>query len=46
MMSEDAQEARNKDIRNYREYFARKTSRKENMEDVMKRLLISSDPYW
>lgn len=45
MLSEEAQEARNKDIRKYRENFARKCSRKRNMEDVMKRLLLSSDPY-
>lgn len=45
MMSEEAQEARNKDIRKYREYYSRKNTRENNMEDVMKRLLISSDPY-
>lgn len=45
MLSEEAQEARNKDIRKYRENFARKCSRKRNMEDVMKRLSVSSDPY-
>lgn len=45
MLSEEAQEARNKDIRKYREYYARKCSRSKNVEDVMRRLLISSDPY-
>lgn len=44
MLSEEAQEARNKHVRNYREHFARKSSRKRNMEDVIKRLLVSSDP--
>lgn len=43
-MSEDAQEARNKDIRNYRENFSRKCSRTSTMQDVFNRLLITSDP--
>ena len=43
-LSEDAQESRNKDIRNYRESFSRKFSRQETMEDVSFRLLVSSDP--
>jgi hypothetical protein len=42
--SEEAQEARNKDFKNYRERFSRKTSRIDNMTDVFKRLLVSSDP--
>ncbi|XP_050518510.1 uncharacterized protein LOC126892818 [Diabrotica virgifera virgifera] len=42
---EEAQEARNKDIKRYRESFSRKFSRQKNMEDVFHRLLISSDPY-
>ncbi|KYN29745.1 hypothetical protein ALC57_00796 [Trachymyrmex cornetzi] len=45
MLSEEAQEAINKGIRKYREYYARKCSHSQNMEDVMKRLMISSDPY-
>ena len=44
-MSEEAQEARNKDIRRYREFFTRKTSRVNTNKDLMNRLLISSDPY-
>ncbi|XP_043478801.1 uncharacterized protein LOC122509098 [Leptopilina heterotoma] len=44
-MSEDAQEARNKDIRNYREHFARKSSRTTTMQDVFNRLLVISDPF-
>lgn len=44
-MSEDAQEARNKDVKNYRENFSRKFSRTATMEDVFHRLLVTSDPY-
>lgn len=43
-LSEEALESRNKDIRNYRQRFARKTSRTDNLIDVLKRLLYSSDP--
>ena len=43
-LSEEAQEARNKDIRNYREFFSRKSSRKLNISDLFCRLLLSSDP--
>lgn len=43
-LSEDAQEARNKDLKRFRENHARKCSRKETMEDVFTRLLVSSDP--
>ena len=42
-MSEEAQEARNKDFKNYRKYFNRKTSRRANT-DLINRLLVSSDP--
>lgn len=41
---EEAQEARNKDVRNYRESFSRKCSRKSTMEDIFRRILASSDP--
>lgn len=44
MFSEEAQEARNKDLRSFREHHARKFSRKQNLEDVIHLLLISSDP--
>ena len=44
-MSEDAQEARNKDVKNYRENFSRKFSRTATMEDVFHRLLVTSDPF-
>jgi len=42
--SEESQEARNKDIKKYREGFSRKCSRIKNLEDVFNRLLVSSDP--
>ncbi|XP_055839998.1 uncharacterized protein LOC129907699 [Episyrphus balteatus] len=45
MLSEEAQEARNKDFKTYREYFSRKTSRKDNITDIFNRLFISSDPF-
>lgn len=44
-MSEEAQEASNKNIKKYRIAFARKCGREENMEDVLSRLLVTSDPY-
>ena len=43
-MSEEAQEARNKDLRKYREFFTRKFSRVQTVDDLFRRLLISSDP--
>lgn len=44
MLSEEVQESRNKSIRKFREHHARKFSRVTNIEDVFKRLLITSDP--
>lgn len=44
LLSEEAQESRNKDFRNYRERFTRKTSRKDTNQDLLHRLLITSDP--
>lgn len=44
-LGEEAQEARNKDIKRYRESFSRKFSRQHNMEDIFHNLLVSSDPY-
>lgn len=44
MLSEEAQEARNKDMKKYREQFSRKCSRRKTNEDVLRRLLCSSDP--
>lgn len=43
-LSEDAQEARNKDIRRYRENFSRKFTHEKTMWDMFNRLLVSSDP--
>lgn len=43
-LSEEAQEARNKDVKKYRESFSRKCSRTKTMEDVFHWLLVSSDP--
>lgn len=44
MMSEEAQESRNKDLRNFREYHTRKNSRKNTMEDLINSLFLTSDP--
>lgn len=44
-LSEDAQEARNKDYKKYRLNHARKCSRSATMEDVLHILLYTSDPY-
>ena len=44
LLSEEAQESRNKDVKNFREHFTRKFSRKITNEDVMRRLLCTSDP--
>lgn len=44
-LSEEAQEVRNKHIKRYREDFSRKCSRVKRMEDVFKRLLVTSNPY-
>lgn len=43
-MSEEAQEARNKDIKTFRLQHARKFSRAATNEDIFRRLLLSSDP--
>lgn len=44
LLSEEAQETRNKDCRDIREYHTRKISRIATNEDLFKRLLLSSDP--
>lgn len=44
-LGEEAQEARHKDVKRYRELYSRKFSRQKTMEDVFHNLLISSDPY-
>ena len=45
MLTEEAQEARNKDYREYRLKHSRKSSRIFSNEDIMHMLLASSDPY-
>lgn len=45
MLSEEAEEARNKDYRKYRLMFSRKCDRISTNTDVFNRLLITSDPY-
>nr|XP_034184029.1 uncharacterized protein LOC117606105 [Osmia lignaria] len=44
-LSEEAAEARNKHFRIYRENYSRKFSREACNEDVINRLLLTSDPY-
>lgn len=44
-LSEDAQEARNKDYKNYRYHHARKCSREATNQDIFNRLLFTSDPF-
>jgi hypothetical protein len=44
MMSEEAQECRNKDFKYFREHHSRKVSREKSNEDVFHRLLVTSDP--
>lgn len=43
-LTEEAQEARNKDFKRYREYSSRKCSREKTNEDILNFFLISSDP--
>lgn len=44
-LSEEAAESRNKHFRLYRQNFARKFSRKDCLQDVMNRLLLTSDVF-
>lgn len=44
-LSEEAQEARNKDVKKFRDGFSRKSSRENTMQDVLNWLLVSSDPF-
>jgi hypothetical protein len=44
-LSEEVQEARNKDVKQYKECHSRKFSRTCTIEDIFNFLLISSDPY-
>jgi len=41
---EEAQEARNKDIKKFREHCTRKLSRESTNLDLMRRLMLTSDP--
>lgn len=43
-LSEEALEAGNKEFKKIREFHSRKTSRKDNCEDIMHHLLALSDP--
>jgi hypothetical protein len=43
-LSEEAQEARNKDLKQFREHHSTKTSRISTHEDLLNQFLISSDP--
>lgn len=43
-LSEEAQEAKNKEYRRFREHKTRKSSKLETTEDLIHMLLISSDP--
>lgn len=43
-LSEEAQEARNKEFKKYRQDYSRKMSREKTNEDIFNMLLISSDP--
>jgi len=45
LLSEEAEEARNKDYRSYRLNFSRKCDRISTNTDVFHRLLVSSDPF-
>jgi hypothetical protein len=44
LLSEEAQEARNEDFKQYREHYARKCDRIKCNDDIFKRLFCSSDP--
>ena len=44
-LSEEAQEAKHKHLKQYRRDFSRKTSRRDCNEDIMHQLLVSSDPF-
>lgn len=44
-MSEESQESRNRDIRRYREHHTRKIDHQKLNEDLLYRLILSSDPF-
>jgi hypothetical protein len=43
-LAEEAQEARNKDIKKFREHYTRKLSRESTNLDLMRRMMLTSDP--
>jgi len=43
-LSEEAQEARNKDIKKFREHYTRKLSRELTNLDLIRKLMLTSDP--
>ena len=43
-LSEEPLESNNKIFKKFRQYFARKSSRKDNLRDVFARICVSSDP--
>ena len=45
MLSEEAQESRNKDFKKFKEHLARQFSRVKANEDLMRWLFGSSDPF-
>ena len=45
LLSEEAQEAKSKEFKKFREALTRKCSRKKTNEDLMRRLLCSTDPF-
>lgn len=45
LFSEEAQECRNKDVKQFRESFTRKFSRVQANQDLLTRLLATSDPF-
>lgn len=44
-LSEEAQEAKNKDVKQFREHHTRKISHLKTNEELFLRLLLSSDPH-
>lgn len=44
MLGEEASEARNKDYKNFRLFYSRKTSRKDTLTDLFYRVMDTSDP--
>lgn len=45
ILSEEASEARNKDFRRFKQHNSRKNTRENSNEDIIKMMLVSSDPF-